>query len=164
MTFDVTKAHEIERIHFLPQCPHKKVVINKAIHDKWKFGKFLEATQAQRERNPDITTEQVDFHIMTPLRWKELEKIVYYCAESCKALKRIEFTQKADLEDVHYIKKKKGGGGGDLEMPRNTGFKSIELKCFPQFKNALMFYTWLLRGSCDSLVELDLTHNRDVQL
>lgn len=93
-----------------------------------------------------------------------MEKIVYYCAHSCSALKRIEFKQNAELEDVHYKKKKKGGVGGDLELPRNTGFKSIDIKTFPQFKNAEMFYTWILRGSCDTLVELDLTHNRDIPL
>jgi hypothetical protein len=67
---------------------------------------------------------------------------------------------------VHYKKKKKGlygaAAGGELEMPKATGFYSISIKSFPQFKNAEMFYTQVLRGSFDTLIALDLTHNTDI--
>jgi hypothetical protein len=65
------------------------------------------------------------------MRWKEVENITYYVVQCCKNLKFIEFRQDAEIEDVEYKKKgRRKGGGGELEKPRNTGFRNVNIKCF----------------------------------
>lgn len=53
---------------------------------------------------------------------------------------------------------------GELEIPKPTGFKVMTLKTFPQFKNANLFYSNILRGSFETLVSLDLSQIKSTTL